>query len=189
MYSIFIPVDSSLSLIIQTDFYNVFQHGNQQYQDSSKENIQIECPGIRRTKPTCLFSINLNSVFHYWFSRSCSSANLGGFTLSPEASAIYLSMKNSNLECIDENNQYHMSADVSQVDEDVEEYDDFDPYFFIKNLPDLSSVVPTFRPLLLPKQTRSCPSTTLVLDLDGKIIAFLISFSTFFFFFFLNPSV
>lgn len=124
--------------ISSEDFYNVFQHGNQQYQDSSKENIQIECPG--------------------------------GFTLSPEASAIYLSMKNSNLECIDENNQYHMSADVSQVDEDAEEYDDFDPYFFIKNLPDLSSVVPTFRPLLLPKQTRSCPSTTLVLDLDETLV-------------------
>lgn len=77
-------------------------------------------------------------------------------------------MKNSNLECIDENNQDHMSADVHQEDEDAEEYDDFDPYFFIKNLPDLSSVVPTFRPLLLPKQTRSCPSTSLVLDLDGK---------------------
>lgn len=80
-------------------------------------------------------------------------------------------MKNSNLECIDENNQDHMdhmSADVHQEDEDAEDYDDFDPYFFIKNLPDLSSVVPTFRPVLLPKQTRSCPSTTLVLDLDGK---------------------
>lgn len=77
-------------------------------------------------------------------------------------------MKNSNLECIDENNQDHMSADIHQEDEDVEDYDDFDPYFFIKNLPDLSSVVPMFRPVLLPKQTRSCPSTTLVLDLDGK---------------------
>lgn len=98
-------------------------------------------------------------------------AKLGGVTLSPEVSAIYLSMKNSNLECIDENNQDHMSADTRQEDEDAEEYDDFDPYFFIKNLPDLSSVVPTFRPLLLPKQTRSCPSTSLVLDLDGKYAA------------------
>ncbi|KAL8520153.1 hypothetical protein ACS0TY_010900 [Phlomoides rotata] len=120
------------------DFYNLFHHGNQQYQDCSKENIQIDIPG--------------------------------GVTLSPEVSAIYLSMKNSNLECIDENNQDHMSADVCQVDEDAEEYDDFDPYFFIKNLPDLSSVVPTFRPLLLPKQTRSCPSTTLVLDLDETLV-------------------
>ncbi|KAL0335971.1 UNVERIFIED_CONTAM: CTD small phosphatase-like protein 2 [Sesamum radiatum] len=90
----------------------------------------------------------------------------GGHVLSPEVSAIYLSMKNSNLECIDENNQDHMSVDVCQEDEDAEEYDDFDPYYFIKNLPELSSVVPAFRPVLLPKQTRSCPSTTLVLDLD-----------------------
>ncbi|KAG6422404.1 hypothetical protein SASPL_118975 [Salvia splendens] len=92
----------------------------------------------------------------------------GGVTLSPEVSAIYLSMKNSNLECIDENNQDHMSVDVRQEDEDADDYDDFDPYFFIKNLPDLSSVVPMFRPLLLPKQTRSCPSTSLVLDLDAS---------------------
>ncbi|KAK6139150.1 hypothetical protein DH2020_027108 [Rehmannia glutinosa] len=122
----------------EAEFYNFFQHGNQQFQDCGKENIQIDCPG--------------------------------GVALSPEVSAIYLSMKNSNLECIDENNQDHMSADVCQEDEDAEEYDDFDPYFFIKNLPDLSSVVPTFRPLLLPKQTRSCPSTTLVLDLDETLV-------------------
>lgn len=81
-------------------------------------------------------------------------------------------MKNSNLECIDESNQVHMSVEVRPENEDTEEYDDFDPYFFIKNLPELSSVVPTFRPLLLPKQTRSCPSTTLVLDLDGTHVYF-----------------
>jgi len=59
-------------------------------------------------------------------------------------------------------------------DDQYEEFDDFDPYFFIKNLPDLSAVVPTFRPMLLPKQTRSCPPTTLVLDLDGKKIEIVI---------------
>ncbi|KAL3835689.1 hypothetical protein ACJIZ3_010425 [Penstemon smallii] len=120
------------------DFYKFFQHGNNQFQDCGKENIQIGCPGAA--------------------------------ALSPEVSAIYLSMKNSNLECIDENNQDHMSVDVNHEEEDAEEYDDFDPYFFIKNLPDLSSVVPTFRPVLLPKQTRSCPSTTLVLDLDETLV-------------------
>ncbi|KAI8013897.1 CTD small phosphatase-like protein 2-B [Camellia lanceoleosa] len=90
-----------------------------------------------------------------------------GGNLSSEVSAIYLSMKSSKLECVDEQDQDHMSTDVCVEDVECEEFDDFDPYFFIKNLPDLSSVVPTFRPMLLPKQTQSCPPTTLVLDLDG----------------------
>ncbi|KAK9934380.1 hypothetical protein M0R45_021526 [Rubus argutus] len=90
--------------------------------------------------------------------------------ISSEVSAIYLAMKNSKLECLDEHGQDHMSTDLYVDDDDTEEFDDFDPYLFIKNLPDLSSVVPTFRPLLLPKQTRSCPPTTLVLDLDETLV-------------------
>ncbi|KAL3649883.1 hypothetical protein CASFOL_006286 [Castilleja foliolosa] len=136
--SFHIPRNVGEEVSSEAEFYNYFQHGNQQFQDNGKENIQIDCPG--------------------------------GVVLSPEVSAIYLSMKNSNLECTDENNQDDMSADVCQEDEDVEEYDDFDPFLFIKNLPALSSVVPTFRPFLLPKQTRSCPSTTLVLDLDETLV-------------------
>ena len=100
---------------------------------------------------------------------SC-NMDLEGNNLSSEVSAIYLAMKNSKLECVDEHGQVSMSTDGCVEDDENEEYDDFDPYLFIKNLPDLSSVVPTFRPLLLPKQTRSCPPTTLVLDLDGKHI-------------------
>ncbi|XVF43715.1 hypothetical protein PTKIN_Ptkin02bG0063100 [Pterospermum kingtungense] len=93
-----------------------------------------------------------------------------GAILSSEVSAIYLAMKNSKLECIDEHGQDSMSTDVCMEDEYYEEFDDFDPYLFMKNLPELSSVVPTFRPMLLPKQTRSCPSTTLVLDLDETLV-------------------
>ncbi|KAL9256978.1 hypothetical protein AKJ16_DCAP01981, partial [Drosera capensis] len=59
-----------------------------------------------------------------------------------------------------------MSNDVCMDEDDCKEFDDFDPYLFIRNLPELSSVVPTSRPLLLPKQARRCPWTTLVLDLD-----------------------
>lgn len=91
-----------------------------------------------------------------------------GAVLSSEVSAIYLAMKNSKLECIDEYGQDSMSTDVCVEDEYYEEFDDFDPYLFMKNLPELSSVIPAFRPVLLPKQTRSCPPTTLVLDLDGE---------------------
>lgn len=103
-------------------------------------------------------------------SDSCYSVDLDGRNLSSEVSAIYLAMKNSKLECVDEHDQDPMSTDVSVEDDYYEELDDFDPYLFIKNLPDLSSVVPTFRPILLPKQTRSCPPTTLVLDLDETLV-------------------
>ncbi|KAH0462657.1 hypothetical protein IEQ34_010232 [Dendrobium chrysotoxum] len=89
--------------------------------------------------------------------------------LSPEVSAIYLAMQHSKLECVDEKSQDSISEEVC-VEPDDDEFDDFDPYLFIKDLPDLSVVVPKFRSMLLPKQTRSCPSTTLVLDLDETLV-------------------
>lgn len=87
--------------------------------------------------------------------------------LSTDVSAIYLAMQNSKLECIDEQSQETVSTDGAVDPDEYDDFDDFDPYLFIKDLPELSAVVPKFRPMLLPKQTRSCPSTTLVLDLDG----------------------
>ncbi|CAI0381230.1 unnamed protein product [Linum tenue] len=97
-------------------------------------------------------------------------ADTEGAGLSSEVSAIYLAMRNSKLECVDEHGQDPMSTDVCLEEDEYEEFEDFDPYFFIKNLPELSSVVPTFRRALLPKQTRSCPPTTLVLDLDETLV-------------------
>uniref|UniRef100_A0A453MHW4 FCP1 homology domain-containing protein n=2 Tax=Aegilops tauschii subsp. strangulata TaxID=200361 RepID=A0A453MHW4_AEGTS len=92
-------------------------------------------------------------------------------SLSPEVSAIYLAMQHSKLECIDEQSQDSISTDGGCADPDeAEELDEFDPYTFIKDLPELSMVVPKFRPVLLPKQTRSCPRTTLVLDLDETLV-------------------
>lgn len=96
------------------------------------------------------------------------NSDFDGNGLSLEVSAIYLAMKNSKLECVDEHGQDSISSDMCPEDDEFEDFDDFDPYLFIKTLPDLSTVVPTFRQMLLPKQTRSCPPTTLVLDLDGK---------------------
>jgi CTD small phosphatase-like protein 2 len=90
--------------------------------------------------------------------------------LSSEVSAIYLAMQQSKLECIDEQSQDSTSTEGYGDAEETEEYDEFDPYSFIKDLPDLSTVVPKFRPVLLPKQTRSCPTTTLVLDLDETLV-------------------
>ena len=102
-------------------------------------------------------------------------------------------MTSSKLECVDERGQDSLITSVCNMEdeeEDEEELDEFDPYLFIKNLPNLSSVVPTFRPVLLPKQTRSCPPISLVLDLDGKayficFILFCYLCNNFSFFFFL----
>lgn len=91
-------------------------------------------------------------------------------SLSPEVSAIYLAMQHSKLECIDEQSQDSISTDECADPDEAEEFDEFDPYSFIKDLPELSMVVPKFRPVLLPKQTRSCPRTTLVLDLDETLV-------------------
>lgn len=89
--------------------------------------------------------------------------------LSPEVSAIYLAMQQSKLECVDEKSSDSVCEEVCVEPED-DDFDDFDPYLFIRDLPDLSEVVPKYRSMLLPKQTRSCPSTTLVLDLDETLV-------------------
>ncbi|CAK9140138.1 unnamed protein product [Ilex paraguariensis] len=53
---------------------------------------------------------------------------------------------------------------------DSDEAEFFDPHMFIRNLPDLPDVSPSFRPTLLPKETRKVKSVTLVLDLDETLV-------------------
>ncbi|XP_068665943.1 uncharacterized protein [Aristolochia californica] len=53
---------------------------------------------------------------------------------------------------------------------DTDEVDGFDPHLFLRNLPELSEVVPTVWPMLLPKETLSIKPVTLVLDLDETLV-------------------
>nr|XP_043636183.1 CTD small phosphatase-like protein 2 isoform X3 [Erigeron canadensis] len=133
-------------------------------------NMPVESEGCNVTEPFVNGTI-FSPTFH--ISRSAEGEVADGdvgYNLSSEVSAIYQCMKDSKLECVDEDDHDHTSSDVQMEDDECEEYDEFDPYFFIKNLPELAAVVPTFRPVLLPKQTRSCPPTTLVLDLDETLV-------------------
>ncbi|KAL1828668.1 uncharacterized protein LOC108209029 [Daucus carota subsp. sativus] len=134
-------------LLTGADFLKYFKTDDQKVVDSAEENIQLDL-------------LNSDNVMQ----------DLGGSVLMSEVSTTYHSEKSSKLECVDEYSQNSISTDVQMEDDEYEDFDEFDPYFFIKNLPDLASVVPTFRPMLLPKQTRSCPSTTLVLDLDETLV-------------------
>lgn len=82
-----------------------------------------------------------------------------------EGSSLYLAIQQTN--ALDGSGE--KSCQVENVADD-DDLDDFDPYLFIKHLPDLSEVVLSSRvPVLLPKQTRRCPPITLVLDLDGRV--------------------
>ncbi|KAH7294705.1 hypothetical protein KP509_27G014300 [Ceratopteris richardii] len=83
-----------------------------------------------------------------------------------EGSSLYLAIQQSK--ALDGSHEVNQAM-TAAVDDD--ESDDFDPYLFIKHLPDLSEVVTSGRPpVLLPKQTRRCPPITLVLDLDETLV-------------------
>ncbi|KAJ4710848.1 CTD small phosphatase-like protein 2 [Melia azedarach] len=155
------------------DFVKFFRSGDQKFhEESGMEYSQIDILDSHVTRETSESTFGGKKNYSEGTLTSINAMCLDseGANLSTEVSAIYLTMKSSKLECVDEHGQESMSTDVCVEDDEYEELDDFDPYLFIKNLPELSSVVPTFRPMLLPKQTRSCPPTTLVLDLDETLV-------------------
>ncbi|KAL2611210.1 hypothetical protein R1flu_022902 [Riccia fluitans] len=86
--------------------------------------------------------------------------------LGSDAADLFLAVEQSkSLECSDEG---YAEGDMAPEEED--DFEDIDPYLFIKRLPSLSEVVSPCRPLLLPRQTRRSPPITLVLDLDETLV-------------------
>lgn len=63
-----------------------------------------------------------------------------------------------------------LSADDHNDDMDDVEYDDFNPYLFIKLLPRYEDVAPKHRRIVLPKKARGSPKISLVLDLDETLV-------------------
>ncbi|XP_022720326.1 CTD small phosphatase-like protein 2 isoform X3 [Durio zibethinus] len=62
---------------------------------------------------------------------------------------------------------------IDQMRSCIQETDvnsDFDPQSFIKNLPELSDVVSSFRPVMVPKEAWRRQAITLVLDLDETLV-------------------
>uniref|UniRef100_A0A6N2M6U5 FCP1 homology domain-containing protein n=1 Tax=Salix viminalis TaxID=40686 RepID=A0A6N2M6U5_SALVM len=67
-------------------------------------------------------------------------------------------------------NQIRSCDQESELNIDSDQAEDFDPLFFIKNLPELSDVVSNFRPSIHPKESCRRKSITLVLDLDETLV-------------------
>ncbi|XP_021595631.1 CTD small phosphatase-like protein 2 isoform X1 [Manihot esculenta] len=67
-------------------------------------------------------------------------------------------------------NQIRSCNQESDLNTDSDQIEDFDPQFFIKNLPELSDVESNFRPTLSTKESWRKKSTTLVLDLDETLV-------------------
>lgn len=149
------------------DFIKVFQRGEAQESTLTSMNVSYHSGDEVDAN---IFSGNSEYGDEIVSVVTNASNGVSGVGLSSEVSAIYLAMKNSKLECVDEHGHDPIPAEACLEEDDNEEVDDFDPYYFIKNLPALTSVVPTFRRMLLPKQTRSCPPITLVLDLDETLV-------------------
>lgn len=93
-----------------------------------------------------------------------------------ETVSVEEALLNSDGACLFFAIQQTKSLEYGDTDKDAndsgiaDEVDDFDPYLFIKSLPDLSEVVSPYRPGLLPRQTRRRQPFTLVLDLDETLV-------------------
>ncbi|XP_021685581.2 uncharacterized protein LOC110668568 isoform X2 [Hevea brasiliensis] len=67
-------------------------------------------------------------------------------------------------------NQIRSCNQESDLNIESDQVEDFDPQFFIKNLPELSDVESNFCPTLSPKESWRRKSVTLVLDLDETLV-------------------
>ncbi|XP_065876890.1 nuclear envelope morphology protein 1 isoform X2 [Euphorbia lathyris] len=80
-------------------------------------------------------------------------------TMDPDSASLYFAI-NQIKSC---NQESDLKADLDQVE-------DFDPQFFIKNLPELSDVESYCDPNMPPKESWRTKSITLVLDLDETLV-------------------
>ena len=138
--------------------------GNCMYDDITGIN---QFPDYRFAEPSILFDVaeqrmtlpfleDTGEARSIYSPTSCEEAMVG-----LDNSSLYLEIH--QMRSCNQESEFNSCSDQDQAE-------CFDPHLFIRNLPDLSDMVPHSRPTILPKETRKEKTITLVLDLDGKKI-------------------
>lgn len=121
--------------------------------DAAESNIFFDGTERHMTLPFLDESLELSEIIH---SRPSEEARMD-------------SDNSSFLLAIHQIRPGEQEADRPSCD-DSDEAQYFDPHSFIRNLPDLSEIIPSNRPTILPKESRERKPITLVLDLDETLV-------------------
>ncbi|XP_058095251.1 uncharacterized protein LOC131240796 isoform X2 [Magnolia sinica] len=122
------------------------------------------CPDYECTDPDMMFDMVEGCMMLPFLEETVETSNL------LDRGSIEEAATNSDDACLYLAIQQMKPSEVSSHCGDLDEVDDFDPHSFLRNLPDLSEVVPSLWPVLLPKETRKRKPVTLVLDLDETLV-------------------
>ncbi|XVF25529.1 hypothetical protein REPUB_Repub13aG0220400 [Reevesia pubescens] len=122
-------------------------------------------PDFKCSEPSMLFDVAEQYMMLPFLEDTVKSNDKNGANLHEEAMMV---QDNTGL-CL-AIDQMRSCTQESDVNSDSDQADDFDPQSFIKNLPELSDVVSSFRPAMGPTETWRRKPITLVLDLDETLV-------------------
>ncbi|XP_039033920.1 CTD small phosphatase-like protein 2 isoform X2 [Hibiscus syriacus] len=122
-------------------------------------------PDFKCSEPSTLFDVAEQYMMLPFLEDTVKANDINDVNLHEEA---VMAQDNTGLHlAID---QMRTCIEESDVNSDSDQADDFDPQSFIKNLPELSDVVSSFRPTSVATEARRRKHITLVLDLDETLV-------------------
>ncbi|XWS12419.1 hypothetical protein CRYUN_Cryun37aG0087900 [Craigia yunnanensis] len=122
-------------------------------------------PDFKCSDPSMLFDVAEQYMVLPFLEDTVKANDLNDVNLHEEA---MMAQDNTGL-CL-AIDQMRSCVQESDVKSDSDKADDFDPQSFIKSLPELSDVVSSFRPDMVPTEAWRSKPITLVLDLDETLV-------------------